>query len=92
MNFFAKSLPPLKPILKQKTVFDEKVILYNNALANVTIGLSLYPNPELLEIMPPFKVVNEADSFQTPKRELTRTESDSHFKKPSQPKKSSYCS
>ena len=49
MNLFAKTLPQLKPILKQKPVQCEKAALFYSALATVTIGPSLYPNPELVE-------------------------------------------
>ena len=48
MNLFAKTLPPLKPILKQKSAQSEKAALFYNALATVSIGPTLYPNPELL--------------------------------------------
>ncbi len=48
MNLFAKTLQPLKPILKQKSVEQEKMALFYDALATVTIGPSLYPHPELL--------------------------------------------
>ncbi len=48
MNLFAKNIEPLKPILKQKNPNALKAQLFFEALANVTIGSSLYPNPELL--------------------------------------------
>jgi hypothetical protein len=48
MNLFAKTLQPLKPILKQKSAESEKSALFYNALATVTIGPTLYPHPDLL--------------------------------------------
>ena len=76
MNLFAKNLPTLKPIIKQKTEQDEKAAMFFSALASVTIGSTLFPNPELLEIQTPM-LNPDSITFQTPKRELVKLESES---------------
>ncbi len=84
MNLFAKNIAPLKPILKQKSVQSEKSVMFYEALGRITIGASLYPNPELvLPIAVSESISNVISVFTTPTRETKRAEDDSQFKKPS---------